>query len=110
MNVVILGAGYVGLVSGACFAEFGATVTCIDVDEQRLAALANGVIPLYEPGLEGLVKRNLRRGKLRFSADMGEAIPAADILFIAVGTPTRRGDGHADLSYVHRAAEDVGST
>ena len=107
MNVVILGAGYVGLVSGACFAEFGATVTCIDVDEQRVAALSNGVIPIYEPGLDGLVKRNLRRGKLRFLTDMGEAIPAADLLFIAVGTPTRRGDGHADLSYVYRAAEDV---
>ena len=107
MNVVILGAGYVGLVSGACFAEFGATVTCIDVDEQVVAALSDGVIPIYEPGLDGLVKRNLRRGKLRFLTDMGEAIPAADLLFIAVGTPTRRGDGHADLSYVYRAAEDV---
>ena len=100
MNVVILGAGYAGLVSGACFAEFGATVTCIDVDKQRVAALSDGVIPIYEPGLEDLVKRNLRRGQLRFSADMTEAIPAADLLFIAVGTPTRRGDGHADLSYI----------
>jgi len=107
MNVVILGAGYVGLVSGACFAEFGATVTCIDVDEQRVSALANGVIPIYEPGLEDLVKRNLQRAKLCFSTDMAEAVPAADFLFIAVGTPTRRGDGHADLSHVYRAAEDV---
>ena len=107
MNVVILGAGYVGLVSGACFAEFGATVTCIDVDEQRVAALANGVIPIYEPGLEDLVKRNLQRAKLCFSTDMAEAVPAADLLFIAVGTPTRSGDGHADLSYVYSAAEDV---
>jgi len=107
MNVVILGAGYVGLVSGACFAEFGATVTCIDVDEQRVAALSDGVIPIYEPGLEDLVKRNLQRAKLCFSTDMAEAVPAADFLFIAVGTPTRRGDGHADLSHVYRAAEDV---
>jgi len=107
MNVVILGAGYVGLVSGACFAEFGATVTCIDVDEQRVAALSDGVIPIYEPGLEDLVKRNLQRAKLCFSTDMAEAVPAADLLFIAVGTPTRRGDGHADLSYVYSAAEDV---
>ena len=107
MNVVILGAGYVGLVSGACFAEFGATVTCIDVDEQRVAVLSDGVIPLYEPGLEDLVKRNLQRAKLCFSTDMAEAVPAADFLFIAVGTPTRRGDGHADLSHVYRAAEDV---
>jgi len=107
MNVVILGAGYVGLVSGACFAEFGATVTCIDVDEQRVAALSDGVIPIYEPGLEDLVKRNVQQAKLVFSSDMTEAIPAADLLFIAVGTPTRRGDGHADLSYVYRAAEDL---
>ena len=107
MNVVILGAGYVGLVSGACFAEFGATVTCIDADEQRLAALSDGVIPIYEPGLEDLVKRNVQRAKLCFSSDMAETIPAADLLFIAVGTPMRRGDGHADLSYVYRAAEDV---
>ena len=107
MNVVILGAGYVGLVSGACFAEFGATVTCIDVDEQQVAALSNGVIPIYEPGLEDLVKRNVQQAKLCFSSDMAKATPAADLLFIAVGTPTRRGDGHADLSYVYRAAEDV---
>jgi UDPglucose 6-dehydrogenase len=107
MKIVILGAGYVGLVSSACFAEFGATVTCIDVDEQRVDSLSDGVIPIYEPGLEDLVKRNVQQGKLCFSTDMAEAISAADLLFIAVGTPTRRGDGHADLSYVYRAAEDV---
>ena len=107
MNVTIIGAGYVGLVSGCCFAEFGASVTCIDVDEQRVAALSDGVTPIYEPGLEDLVKRNLQRAKLCFSTDMAEAVPAADFLFIAVGTPTRRGDGHADLSHVYRAAEDV---
>ena len=107
MQVVILGAGYVGLVSGACFAEFGATVTCIDVDEQRVAALSDGAIPIYEPGLEDLVQRNVKQAKLRFSADIAGAVPSADLVFIAVGTPTRRGDGHADLSYVYRAAEDI---
>lgn len=107
MQVVILGAGYVGLVSGACFAEFGANVTCVDVDEQRVAKLSNGIIPIYEPGLEDLVKHNVKRAKLRFSADISGAVPTADLIFIAVGTPTRRGDGHADLSYVYRAAEDV---
>ena len=107
MQVVILGAGYVGLVSGACFAEFGATVTCIDVDEQRVAALSDGVIPIYEPGLEDLVQRNVKQAKLRFSTDIAGAVPTADIIFIAVGTPTRRGDGHADLSYVYSAAGDV---
>ncbi len=107
MQVVILGAGYVGLVSGACFAEFGADVTCVDVDEQRVASLSDGVIPIYEPGLEDLVQRGVRQGKLRFSADIAGAVPSADLVFIAVGTPTRRGDGHADLSYVYGAAADV---
>ena len=107
MQVVIIGAGYVGLVSGACFAEFGATVTCIDVDEQRVASLSDGVIPIYEPGLEDLVKRNVGQSKLRFSTGIAGAVPTADLIFIAVGTPTRRGDGHADLSYVYRAAADV---
>jgi len=107
VQVVILAAGYVGLVSGACFAEFGATVTCIDVDEQRIESLSDGIIPIYEPGLEDLVKRSVGQGKLRFSADIAGAVPNADLVFVAVGTPTRRGDGHADLSYVYRAAEDV---
>ena len=107
MQVVILGAGYVGLVSGACFAEFGATVTCVDVDEQRVAALSDGLIPIYEPGLEDLVRRNVQQAKLYFSTDMPAAVSVADLIFIAVGTPARRGDGHADLSYVYRAAKDL---
>jgi len=107
MNVVMIGAGYVGLVSGACFAEFGAHVTCLDVDEGKIAALREGRIPIYEPGLEDLVHRNMRAARLRFSTEFEEAVGAADLVFIAVGTPTRRGDGHADLKYVYAAATQV---
>lgn len=107
MNVVMIGAGYVGLVSGACFAEFGANVTCLDVDEGKIAALREGSIPIYEPGLEDLVHRNMQAGRLRFSTAFEHAVGDADLVFIAVGTPTRRGDGHADLKYVYAAATQV---
>jgi len=107
MKVVMIGTGYVGLVSGACFAEFGAEVTCLDVDASKIARLKGGVIPIYEPGLDELVAKNVREGRLGFTSDYGDFIGAADLVFIAVGTPTRRGDGHADLSYVYAAARDV---
>ena len=107
MNVVMIGAGYVGLVSGACFAEFGSSVACIDVDESKVAALQQGKIPIYEPGLEALVARNVSEGRLRFSTDLGQAVGQADLIFIAVGTPSRRGDGYADLSYVYSAAKEL---
>ena len=107
MNVVMIGSGYVGLVSGACFAELGANVTCIDVDEDKIAALCEGRIPLYEPGLDELVARNVEGARLTFTTDFAPAIPRADLVFVAVGTPARRGDGHADLSYVYAAARDI---
>jgi len=100
MNVVMIGSGYVGLVSGACFAEFGANVVCVDKDESKINALLTGGIPIYEPGLDDLVKRNIDSGRLGFSLDLEEAVSDADLVFIAVGTPTRRGDGSADLQYV----------
>jgi UDPglucose 6-dehydrogenase len=107
MNVVMIGSGYVGIVSGACFSEFGANVACIDVDEDKIAALQRGKIPIYEPGLEALVARNVSEGRLRFSTDLGEPVEHADLVFIAVGTPSRRGDGYADLSYVYAAAKSL---
>ena len=107
MNVVMIGAGYVGLVSGACFAEFGANVTCIDKDESRINALQAGKIPIYEPGLDDLVQRGTASGRLNFSTALASAVAAADLIFIAVGTPTRRGDGHADLKYVYAAAAEI---
>ncbi len=107
MNVAMIGSGYVGLVSGACFAEFGATVDCIDVDDQKIKNLNRGEIPIYEPGLKPLVDRNVAEGRLRFSTDLGGAVARADLIFIAVGTPSRRGDGHADLSYVYAAAKEL---
>jgi UDPglucose 6-dehydrogenase len=110
MNVVMIGAGYVGLVSGACFAEFGARVTCVDKQEARIDALKQGDIPIYEPGLDDLVARNAAAGRLSFSTDVAAAVATADLVFIAVGTPTRRGDGHADLKYVYAAAEEVAAS
>ena len=107
MNVVMIGSGYVGLVSGACFAEFGANVTCIDKDESKINALLNGKIPIYEPGLDNLVAKNIKAGRLGFSTELKEKVGEADLVFIAVGTPTRRGDGHADLQYVYAAAEEL---
>ncbi len=108
MRVVMIGTGYVGLVSGACFADFGHEVTCIDKDESKIEALRQGRIPIFEPGLESLVEKNVREGRLSFTTQAREAVGDADIVFIAVGTPARRGDGHADLSYVYAAAEELG--
>jgi UDPglucose 6-dehydrogenase len=107
MNVVMIGSGYVGLVSGACFSEFGANVTCIDVDRSKIDRLEAGEIPIYEPGLDDLVARNVADGRLRFTTRFEPAVAEADLVFIAVGTPTRRGDGHADLSYVYGAAREI---
>ena len=107
MKVAMVGTGYVGLVSGACFAEFGVGVTCVDVDESKIARLKAGEIPLYEPGLEDLVARNCEQNRLDFTTDLPSAVGAADLVFIAVGTPTRRGDGHADLKYVYAAAREI---
>jgi len=103
----MIGTGYVGLVSGACFADFGHSVTCIDNDELKITRLRQGVMPIYEPGLEALVARNAAQGRLVFETGAPAAIAEADAIFIAVGTPSRRGDGHADLSYVYAAAEEV---
>ncbi len=107
MQVVIIGAGYVGLVSGACFSEFGANVVCVDLNADRIEALQAGRIPIYEPGLQSLVARNCEAGRLHFTTDLASAVGGADLVFIAVGTPTRRGDGHADLGYVYAAAKDI---
>lgn len=107
MNVVMIGAGYVGLVSGSCFAEFGANVTCVDLDQEKIDRLNEGGIPIYEPGLDDLVERNAKAGRLTFTTDLSGSVSKADLVFIAVGTPTRRGDGHADLAYVYGAAKDI---
>ena len=107
MRVAMIGTGYVGLVSGACFADFGHHVTCIDKNEDKIALLRGGGVPIYEPGLDMLVERNMREGRLDFATDLTEAVRNADVVFIAVGTPSRRGDGHADLSYVYAAAEEI---
>ncbi len=106
MNVSMIGTGYVGLVSGTCFAEFGASVVCIDVEEEKIRRLNGGEIPIYEPGLKELVQKNAEQGRLRFSTDF-EPIANTDLAFIAVGTPSRRGDGFADLSYVYAAARQM---
>ena len=107
MNICMIGAGYVGLVSAACFSEFGWTVACIDKDLDRVESLKRGVVPIYEPGLDDLLHRNLAAGRLTFSNDLGPAVAAADLIFLAVGTPMRRGDGHADLSYVFAAVAEI---
>jgi UDPglucose 6-dehydrogenase len=107
MRVVMIGTGYVGLVSGVCFAEFGHIVTCIDKDEGKIERLKAGVMPIYEPGLDAIVERNVAEGRLFFSSDPKPSVAEADAVFIAVGTPSRRGDGYADLSYVYAAAEEV---
>jgi len=107
MRITMIGAGYVGLVSGACFADFGHFVTCMDLNADKIEALKQGQLPIYEPGLDELVTKNVRDGRLVFSADLDTAIKDADAIFIAVGTPSRRGDGHADLSYVYAAARDI---
>ena len=107
MRVAMIGTGYVGLVSGACFADFGHDVTCVDKDAAKVGALARGEVPIYEPGLTDLVAANTRAGRLKFTNDLAGAVKAADAVFIAVGTPSRRGDGHADLSFVYDAARDI---
>jgi UDPglucose 6-dehydrogenase len=107
MKITMIGAGYVGLVSGACFADFGHDVVCVDLDQGKIDALLNFVMPIYEPGLANLVKTNVDAGRLSFTTDLTQAVAGADAVFIAVGTPSRRGDGHADLQYVYQAARDV---
>ncbi len=107
MRVTMIGSGYVGLVSGACFADFGHVVTCVDTDASKIDALNRGEIPIFEPGLDDLVAKNVREGRLSFTTELAGPVASADAVFIAVGTPTRRGDGHADLSYVYQAARDV---
>ena len=108
MRVAIIGTGYVGLVSGACFSEFGVDVACVDQDRAKIARLQQGQMPIFEPGLEALVARNVAAGRLSFTSDLSRAVAGAEAVFIAVGTPSRRGDGHADLTYVHTAAEEIG--
>jgi UDPglucose 6-dehydrogenase len=107
MRVAMIGTGYVGLVSGACLADFGHHVVCVDKDAEKIEALKRDVIPIYEPGLQDLVRKNVQEGRLGFSTELSEPVRAADAVFIAVGTPSRRGDGHADLSYVYEAARQT---
>lgn len=107
MRVAMIGTGYVGLVSGACFADFGHVVTCVDKDASKIERLRKGEIPIFEPGLEELVAQNVKAGRLTFTTEAEDAVAEADAVFIAVGTPSRRGDGHADLSYVYAAAEEI---
>jgi len=107
MKIAMIGAGYVGLVSGACFADFGHTVTCVDLDHSKIEALRRAEIPIFEPGLDALVRDNVASGRLSFSTELSEAVVGANVVFIAVGTPSRRGDGHADLSFVHSAAASI---
>lgn len=107
MRIAMIGTGYVGLVSGACFSEFGITVTCVDKDVSKIERLKRGIMPIYEPGLDQLVEANVKAGRLSFTTDLKPAVAEADAVFIAVGTPSRRGDGHADLSYVYGAAKEI---
>jgi UDPglucose 6-dehydrogenase len=107
MRIAMIGTGYVGLVSGACFADFGHQVTCVDKDGDKIAALGRGEIPIFEPGLDALVAANVKAGRLDFTTDLTTPVADAEAVFIAVGTPSRRGDGHADLSYVHAAAREI---
>lgn len=107
MRIAMIGTGYVGLVSGACFSDFGHEVACVDRDEAKIASLRQGIMPIYEPGLADLVAANVRQKRLSFTTDLAEAVNGAQVIFIAVGTPSRRGDGHADLRHVHDAAREV---
>ena len=109
MRIAMIGTGYVGLVSGACFSEFGVDVVCVDKDRDKIARLLRGEIPIFEPGLDALVAANVRAGRLSFSTELGPAVSGASAVFIAVGTPSRRGDGHAELSYVFAAADEIGA-
>ena len=107
MKITMIGSGYVGLVSGACFADFGHDVVCVDLDEAKIEALRGGKVPIFEPGLADLIERNARAGRISFTTDLAPAVARAEVVFIAVGTPSRRGDGHADLSFVEAAAADI---
>ena len=107
MRITMIGTGYVGLVSGACLADFGHDVTCVDKDERKIALIHDGIMPIWEPGLEGLVKSNEQRGRLGFTTDLAAAVADAQAVFIAVGTPARRGDGHADLTFVYAAVREL---
>jgi UDPglucose 6-dehydrogenase len=107
VRISIIGSGYVGLVSGSCFADFGHIVTCVDMNAEKIAALNNGDVPIFEPGLGALITENAKAGRLTFTTDLAPAIAESDVVFIAVGTPSRPGDGHADLSYVYAAAESI---
>lgn len=107
MKITMIGAGYVGLVSGACFSDFGHSVVCVDKDPRKIEALEGGRMPIYEPGLDALVGKNVAAGRLSFTTDLAEAVNGAGAIFIAVGTPSRRGDGHADLTYVYEAAREI---
>ena len=107
MKIAMIGTGYVGLVSGVCFSDFGHEVVCVDKDPRKVALLEAGEVPIYEPGLDDLMARNVAAGRLTFTGDLAAAVDGADAVFIAVGTPTRRGDGHADLTYVMAAAEEI---
>src|SRR5262245_54491851 len=107
MRIAMIGTGYVGLVSGACFADFGHQVTCVDKDADKIAGLHRGEIPIYEPGLDALVASNVKAKRLDFTSDLSVPVAEADAVFIAVGTPSRRGDGHADLTYVYAAAREI---
>ncbi len=107
MKIAMIGTGYVGLVSGVCFSDFGHDVVCVDKDPGKITKLEAGEVPIYEPGLDAVMERNVQAGRLRFTTDLAQAVNGADAVFIAVGTPTRRGDGHADLTYVMAAAEEI---
>ena len=109
MKITIIGTGYVGLVSGTCFAEFGVNVVCVDKDLKKIENLKKGVIPIYEPGLDTLVRKNVNEKRLSFETNLENALAESSAIFIAVGTPSRRGDGHADLTFVYEAAKEVGS-
>ena len=110
MHIAMIGTGYVGLVSGACFADFGHDVVCIDKDTAKLRALQRGEIPIFEPGLEDIVRNNVREGRLAFAIELQEHVRSADAVFIAVGTPSRREDGHADLSYIYDVSREIAAT
>ena len=107
MRIAMIGTGYVGLVSGACFSEFGWSVTCVDRDRAKIARLEKGEIPIFEPGLGAVVSKAVADGRLSFTTDLAKAVGESEIVFIAVGTPSRRGDGHADLSHVMGAAREI---
>src|SRR5437763_5520011 len=107
MRIAMIGTGYVGLVSGACLSEFGHDVICVDKDPAKVAALNAGKVPIFEPGLDEVIATNVKAGRLSFAGEFGAAVPKADVVFIAVGTPSRRGDGHADLTFVFAAAEEI---